>query len=122
MSSALWGTYALYWKIVLSRGVEREAALSITLLGLFVLLQFLFTQAWIFHNRRLSAPGRDRRQARTAVAVPPTTDFLGRRLSHWPPQSDLTRACFIVVRIDGDEKTFEAGLHLEPADARGKIR
>lgn len=116
LSAALWATYAIYWKIVLERGVQREATISFALLGLFVLLQVLFTQAWILHNRRLSAPARNRRKARTAPRAAPETDFLGRRLSRWPPGADLTRTPCIVVRVDGAEKRFEAGLHLDVGD------
>lgn len=116
MSAALWATYVIYWKIVVERGVQREATISFALLGLFVLLQILFTQAWILHNRRLSAPARNRRKARVAPAAVPETDFLGRRLSRWPPGADLTRTPCIVVRVDGPEKRFETGLHLDDSD------
>jgi len=119
LSAVLWATYVLYWRIVLSRGVEHEATLSLGLLGLFVVLQFLFTQAWIQHNRRLSSPRRNRRRARAEVDGPPPTDFLGRRLRAWPPNSDLTRTPYVLVRIDGEEKCFEAGLRLEPPDPGG---
>ena len=96
--------------------------LSLALLGLFVLLQFLFTQAWILHNRRISAPSRDRRKQRTVAPAVPSHDFLGRRLSTWPLQSDLTRAPYVVVRVDAEEKRFEAGLYLDSAQSGGTRR
>jgi hypothetical protein len=114
LSTALWVTYALYWKVVLSRGVQREAPLSLAILGGFVLLQLLVTHAWIAHNRRLSTRHRDRRQSRPPADVPPESDFLARRLSAWPADSDLTRASCVVVRVVGPEKRFEAGLRLPP--------
>ena len=115
LSVALWVTYVLYWKIVLSRGVQREAPLSLGILGGFVLLQLLVTHAWIGHNRRIWR--RDRRRDRPPAESLPATDFLARRLSTWPPDSDLTRASCVVVRVVGPDKRFEAGLRLGSADA-----
>jgi hypothetical protein len=115
LSAALWVTYLLYWKVVLSRGVQREAPLSLGILGGFVLLQLLVTNAWIVHNRRIWR--RDRRRDRPPADAPPVTDFLARRLSTWPPDSDLTRASCVVVRIVGPEKRFEAGLRLGSTEA-----
>jgi hypothetical protein len=122
LSAVLWATYILYWRVVISRGVERQAALSLVLLGLFVALQVLFTQAWVLYNRRVTEPSRDRRRRRPAGVRIPTSDFLGRRLRAWPPQSDLTRAACIIVRVDGEEKRFEAGLPLEAENALERRR
>ena len=113
-SALLWITYALYWRVVLGRGVEREARLAGIILGAFVLLQFLLTQSWIAHNRRLARRVGARRQQRTMVEdVPrPTTDFLGRGLSTVPANADLTRVPLVIVRVEGTEKRFEAGFVL----------
>ncbi len=113
LSILLWATYLLYWRVVLARGVEREAALALGLLGLFVLLQLAFTQAWIVHNRRLSKRYDGRRAARPVDRVHPVADFVGRRLRVSPPGTDLTAVPVIVIRVDEHEKCLEAGLELE---------
>ena len=110
LSALLWVTYVLYWRVVLVRGVEREAGLSLLLLGLFIVVQIVFTQAWILHNRRLASPRRNRRRNRLAGRPAPEADFLGRRLRSWPEESDLTRAPWVVIRVEGEEKRFETGL------------
>lgn len=113
LSILLWATYLLYWRVVLARGVEREAVLALGLLGLFVLLQLAFTQAWIVHNRRLSKRYDGRRTARPVDRVHPGADFLGRRLRVFPPGTDLTAVPVIVIRVDEHEKCLEAGLELK---------
>jgi hypothetical protein len=109
-SAALWITYALYWRVVLVRGVEREARIAGILLALFLVLQVLLTQTWVAHNRSLARRHAERRRARPAPAAAQLRDFLGRDLRVLPTDSDLTRVPVVVVRVDGEEKSFEAGL------------
>ena len=111
-SAALWLTYVIYWRVVLVRGVEREARLAGILLVLFLVLQTLFTQTWIAHNRGLARRHAQRRRARPAQVAAQSQDFLGRDLRVLPSDSDLTRVPVVVVRVDGEEKWFEAGLPL----------
>jgi hypothetical protein len=117
LSALLWITYALYWRVVLHRGVEREARIAAILLGLFVLLQFLMTQGWIAHSRRLARRHEQRRRERPGAKPPRTADFLGRSLRAHPETADLTRVPVVIVRVEGGEKRFEAGLSL-PAERR----
>lgn len=112
-SAAMWVTYALYWRVVLGRGVEREARLAGLLLGVFVLLQILLTQGWIAHNRRVERKYRLRRQSRPRAAVSNGQDFLGRSVGTWPEDADLTRVPVVLVRVEGGVKRFEAGLAFE---------
>ena len=115
LSVALWVTYALYWRVVLSRGVEREARLAGVLLGLFVLLQILSTAAWVLHNGQMARRHGTRRKERAPVAPAAIEqDFLGRRLRTFPTDGDLRRVPVIVVRVEEGEKRFEAGMPLEP--------
>ncbi|MEZ5065095.1 MAG: hypothetical protein R3B81_10195 [bacterium] len=112
LSVLLWITYVIYWRIVLSRGVEGEAAFAIGLLGLFVILQVAFTQAWIAHNRRISRRHASRRTERPRGAALPQHDFLGRVLRVEPGAGDLKSVPLVVVRIEDarNEKRFETGL------------
>ena len=111
-SAALWITYAIYWRVVLGRGIEREARLAGILIVLFLVLQVLLTQTWVAHNRGLARRHGQRRRARPDAPVAESQDFLGRDLRVMPSDSDLTRVPVVVVRIAGDEKHFEAGLPL----------
>jgi hypothetical protein len=119
LSAALWVTYVLYWRIVLHRGVESEVAFALGLLGLFVILQIAFTQAWILHNRHLSQKHAGRRREQAAPPVTAATDFLGRVIEVFPVGGDLTRAPHIVVRVEETRKRFEVGMSFEEAE-RGK--
>ncbi len=112
LSVALWITYVLYWRVVLRRGVESEASLALLLLGLFVLLQILFTQAWILHNRRIARVHAGRRVERPAVPPMSPEDFLGRRVEVVPAGTDLTTVPVVVVRADEHGKRYEAGIEL----------
>ncbi|GJM43367.1 MAG: hypothetical protein DHS20C21_02090 [Gemmatimonadota bacterium] len=113
LSVLLWLTYVLYWRVVVARGVEREAALALGLLGLFVVLQVAFTQAWIAHNRALSQRHQGRRCVRRPAGAAAEEDFMGRKILVMPQGTDLTTVPVIVVRVNGVEKRFEAGLPLE---------
>jgi hypothetical protein len=97
---------------VLKRGVEREATLALGLLGMFAILQFAATQAWVAHNRLLYRRHRDRREARRARPSEASTDFLGRTVHVVPAGTDLTAVPYIVVRTSGDDKWIEAELRL----------
>jgi hypothetical protein len=114
LSVLMWLTYALYWRVVLDRGVEREARFAGMLLALFVMLQVLSTAGWVAHNTHKARRHGTRRQARAGAATPVREDFLGRKLTNFPSDSDLRRVPVIVVHVEGDEKRFEAGLSLEP--------
>jgi hypothetical protein len=112
LSIALWITYVLYWRVVLRRGVESEAAIALLLLGLFVILQILFTQAWILHNRMLARTHADRRQVRPVAAPMLPTDFLGRRVEVVPAGTDLTTVPVVIVRAGETDKRYEASIDL----------
>jgi len=116
-SAALWVTYALYWRVVLDRGVEREARFAGLLLALFIVLQMLLTQSWIAHNRRVARRWIGRRQERPAAPPEPAADFLGRSFAASPGGADLTRVPVVIVRIEGGVKRFEAGMTL-PEEGR----
>jgi hypothetical protein len=109
-SAAMWITYALYWRVVLGRGVEREARLAGILLGVFILLQLLLTQGWIAHNRRVERKHHTRRRLRPDAVPAKSEDFLGRSVGAFPEDADLTRVPVVVVRVEGGVKRFEAGL------------
>ena len=112
LSAAMWITYALYWRVVLGRGVEREARFAGILLGIFILLQVLLTQGWIAHNRRIERKHSQRRQLRPEAVPANGQDFLGRSVGAYPEDADLTRVPVVVVRVDGGVKRFEAGMVL----------
>jgi hypothetical protein len=112
LSIALWITYVLYWRVVLRRGVESEAAIALLLLGLFVILQILFTQAWILHNRMLARAHAGRRQARPMAPPALPTDFLGRRVEVVPAGTDLSTVPVVIIRSDETGKRYEAGIDL----------
>lgn len=118
LSILLWLTYVIYWRVVVARGVEREAALALGLLGLFVILQIAFTQAWIAHNRALARRHAGRRGARARMPMGPATDFLGRTIRVAPAETDLTTVPVVVVRVNDTEKRFEAGLSFGEEAAR----
>lgn len=112
LSVVLWITYVVYWRVVLARGVEREATLALGLLGLFAILQFAATQAWVAHNRLLYRRHRDRREHRRARPSDVSTDFLGRTVHVVPHGTDLTSVPYLVVRTDAENKWIEAELRL----------
>jgi hypothetical protein len=108
LSIALWITYVVYWKVVLSRGVSREAPLSFLILAVFAVFQFLLTQGWIAHNRELASRHAGRRRRYPIVdTAGADADFLGRDLV-LPAENDLRHAAHVVVRVEGDRKVFEA--------------
>jgi hypothetical protein len=106
LSAALWITYVVYWRVVLSRGISREAPLSFLILVVFALFQFLLTQGWIAHNRDLAIRHAGRRRRHPAVDGPAGSDFLGRDLV-LPAENDLRHAAHVIVRVEGDRKLFE---------------
>jgi hypothetical protein len=106
LSVALWITYVVYWRVVLSRGIAREAPLSFLILAVFALFQFLLTQGWIAHNRDLASRHAGRRRRYPPVDAPIGSDFLGRDLV-LPAENDLRHAARVVVRVEGDRKVFE---------------
>ncbi|MBZ0268706.1 hypothetical protein K8I85_11160 [bacterium] len=118
LSIVLWITYLVYWRVVLARGVEREATLALGLLALFAILQFAATQAWVAHNRLLHRRHGNRREARRARPSEASTDFLGRTVHVMPPGTDLTSVPYLVVRTSGEDKWIEAELRLD-RKARG---
>jgi len=124
LSAALWAAYVLYWRIVLSRGVEREASLAFGLLGLFIVLQVAATQAWVFHNRRLARHHAGRRRSRAPAPSAPTSDFHGRRIRVMPEGSDLRRVPMVIVAVDeeADEKRFETGFGLSRISGERRAR
>jgi hypothetical protein len=108
LSIALWATYASYWRVVLSRGVEREATLALLLLFFFVVLQFSFTQAWIAHNQRLSRRHAGRRARRPPPRPPAEVDFVGRRILLEGALEEVQRAPLVVIHVENGTKRFEA--------------
>ena len=106
LSAALWVTYVLYWRVVLQRGVAREAPISFLILAGFAVLQVGFTAAWIAHNRSLSKRHAGRRVRRPDAEAPEVTDFLGRSLEV-PSEADLRHAPCVVVRVEDDRKVFD---------------
>ncbi|MFN8179355.1 MAG: hypothetical protein U0167_15600 [bacterium] len=115
LSAAMWVTYALYWRVVLVRGVENEARLAGILLAIFLVLQALLTESWITYNRELSRRHAQRRRDRPAAAAGDERDFVGRIQHVFPEGGDLTRVPVILVRVEGDEKIFEGGIPLGAA-------
>ena len=117
LSAAMWATYALYWRVVLVRGVENEARLAGILLGIFLVLQTLLTESWITYNRELSRRHAQRRRDRPIALAGEGRDFVGRILHTFPEGGDLTRVPVVIVRVEGNEKVFEAGIPLRaPAE------
>jgi heme A synthase len=119
LSVAMWLVYVLYWRIVLSRGVEREARLAFLLLGVFVVLQVLVTAAWVAHNRSVAARHRSRRRERSRASAEEPLDCLGHRLRTLPEGGDLRTVPVVIVRIEGEEKRFEAGFLFGADPERG---
>ncbi len=113
LSALMWLTYALYWRVVLGRGVEREARFAGMLLALFIVLQVFSTAGWVAHNSHKARRHGARRRARADAGPAVREDFLGRSLRTFPSDGDLRRVPVIIVRIEGGEKRFEAGLPLE---------
>lgn len=121
LSILMWLTYVLYWRVVVSRGVERDAQIAFLVLGLFIVFQVLTTQVWILHNRAKAKAHAGRRAVRAAGAPAPGSDFLGRRVRVFPAGADLQAAGRIIVRIDEDDesqKIFETDVPAEAVDQR----
>ena len=124
LSAALWVAYVLYWRIVLARGVEREAAFAFGLLGFFIVLQVAATQAWVLHNRRLSRRHEGRRHSRAPGSPAPGSDFHGRSIRVLPEGSDLRRVPMVIVVVDEEagEKRFETGISLSGVSGERRAR
>lgn len=121
LSVLMWLTYVLYWRVVVSRGVERDAQIAFFVLGLFIVFQVLTTQVWILHNRAKAKAHEGRRAVRAAGPPAPGSDFLGRRVRVFPTGADLHAARRVVVRIEDDdqsEKIFETDVPAEAVDQR----
>ncbi len=116
-SAAMWITFAIYWNLVLGRGIGREARVTLVFLALFVLLQISFTLAWVGYNRGIARRFAGRRNRRPPAERRVEADFLGRRLEFDPPEFDLTTAPSIRIRVVGDVKRFETRLALGDARA-----
>ena len=124
LSIGLWATYLLYWRIVLSRGVESDAGIAFVLLGLFVVVQVAAIQAWVLHNRRIARTHAGRRRSRIPAPALAGSDFHGRRIRVLPEGSDLRRVPMIVVTVDPEtgEKRFETGFGASAAMSERRAR